>query len=88
MTSYEETEELVMSVNRAYQSRDIEIKQALKLRKQMTQAMNAELKPCIDADYWCETCGSHSHKEHPVTGYCFICNTDNWKREKIADVGL
>lgn len=32
----------------------------------------------IHSDEECETCGSHL--EHPITGYCFVCDTDNWER--------
>lgn len=87
MTPYEQTEKTVMSVIRAYRSKDPDIKQALKLRKQYAKSLNKDLKPEIDKNYWCETCGSHSHQEHPVTGYCFICDTDNWIREKDANIG-
>lgn len=51
-------------------------------RIQKTRKDNKELKPSIDKCYWCETCGSHSHEAHPITGYCFVCNTDNWEPEK------
>lgn len=51
-----------------------------------TMEENKNLKPSIDTRYWCETCGSHSHQEHPKTGYCFHCNTDNWEPENFRDV--
>ena len=31
-------------------------------------------------------CGSHSHQEHPRTGYCFHCNTDNWEPENFRNI--
>ncbi len=55
-------------------------------RIQKTREKNKELKPIIDKSYWCETCGSHSHEYHPVTGYCFHCNTDNWEPESYRDI--
>lgn len=42
----------------------------------------------IDYNYWCTTCGSHSHKEDSKTAYCWHCNTDNWVKEDEADVGI
>ena len=51
-----------------------------------TMEENKDLKPYIDTRYWCGTCGSHSHQEHPKTGYCFHCNTDNWELENFRDV--
>ena len=52
-----------------------------------TAENNKGLKPCIDdTQYWCETCGSHSHQEHPKTGYCFHCNTDNWEPENFRNI--
>lgn len=41
-----------------------------------------------DDNYWCATCGSHSHKKDSETGYCWHCDTDNWVREDGADVGI
>lgn len=87
MTPYELTEKTIMSVVRAYQSKDPKVKEALKLRKKYVKSLNKDIQPEIDENYWCETCGSHSHKEHPVSGYCFICDTDNWIREKGANIG-
>lgn len=39
---------------------------------------NAGLTPCINTDYWCETCGSTTGESHPDTSYCFICDSDDW----------
>ncbi|MDD6210551.1 MAG: hypothetical protein PUB21_08105 [Bacteroidales bacterium] len=83
--TYEETETIVMSVRRAYRSKDPKIKEALKQRKAETKALNKGLQPTIDDEYYCETCGSHSHKENPTTGYCYICNTDNWEKEEYQE---
>lgn len=40
----------------------------------------------IDDNYWCATCGSHSHKKDSETGYCWHCDTVNWVKEDGADV--
>lgn len=29
-------------------------------------------------EYYCGTCGAKDGAEHPKTGYCFHCDTDNW----------
>ena len=79
---YDESEKIVTSVRSAYKSRKINIKDALKYRISETKKINKDITPYIDTDYFCETCGSHSHKCDPNTGYCFICNTDNWEPEK------
>lgn len=79
---YDESERIVTSVRSAYKSKEENIINALKYRKKETRKLNKGVEPCIDAEYFCETCGSHSHKCDPVTGYCFICNTDNWEPEK------
>lgn len=55
-------------------------------RIQKIREENKELEPDIDERYWCETCGSHSHEANPNTGYCFVCNTDNWEPENYRDV--
>lgn len=42
-------------------------------------ADNVGLEPYISEEdrYVCGTCGTRN-KAHPVTSYCFICDTDNW----------
>lgn len=35
----------------------------------------------MDDNYWCATCGSHSHKKDSKTGYCWYCDTVNWVKE-------
>lgn len=47
--------------------------------KEVAKIKNKGLTPDIDTDYYCLTCGSRTGEEHPETGYCFICNTDNWE---------
>ena len=64
-----------------------ELKTILADRISITAKNNKSLKPrADDTQYWCETCGSHSHQEHPRTGYCFHCNTDNWEPENFRDI--
>ncbi len=53
---------------------------ALTLRKEAIKKENEGVvsityKP-NGAPIKCKTCGST--REHPITGYCFICDTDNW----------
>lgn len=85
---YDDSERIVMSVPRAYRNKKKEIQAALKFRIEETEKINLGITPYIDDEYWCETCGSHSHKCHPDSDYCFICNTDNWKAEDGVDVGI
>ena len=42
----------------------------------------------MDDNYWCATCGSHSHKKDSKTGYCWHCDTVNWVKEDGKDVGI
>ena len=42
----------------------------------------------MDDNYWCATCGSHSHKKDSKTGYCWYCDTVNWVKEDGKDVGI
>lgn len=72
-----ELEKVLMSQRRAYKC--FNLKEFIKERKKRVKMQNKDLIPCIDERYWCETCGSRSHKCHPDTSYCFICDTDNWK---------
>lgn len=48
----------------------------LEVRKREVAILNSDTEAII-SDCECETCGSM--QEHPDTGYCFICDTDNWK---------
>lgn len=54
--------------------------QALEARKEEIAEENKGVEPILSS-VKCETCGSV--KEHPKTGYCFICGTDNWKLERF-----
>lgn len=63
-----------------------DLSELLAERIQQTKNENRDIKPGIDERYWCETCGSHSHETHPITGYCFHCGTDNWEPENYRHI--
>lgn len=50
----------------------------LEERKIVVRERNKGLYPEYDDEYYCGTCGSKDGAEHPKTGYCFYCDTDNW----------
>lgn len=66
---------------RAFESKDPAIRKTLAFRIEETRKMNKDKIPYIDEDYYCETCGSHTHQCDPDSGNCFICNMDNWQSE-------
>ena len=70
-------EEVLISVRRAFEAEALI--PLLERRKEQVPILNAGVEPCIDKNYWCETCGSTTGECHPDTGYCFICDTDNWE---------
>lgn len=35
----------------------------------------------IDDLYYCESCGSHTHRCDSITGMCFECGADDWQPE-------
>jgi len=82
---YRDSEEILRTVRRAYESNDPIIKHALAYRIEETKKRNKDRDPIIDDEddeqYWCETCGSHSHQNDPDTSFCYVCNTDNWEPE-------
>lgn len=47
-------------------------------RKAVIKERNKGLSPEYDKEYYCGTCGAKDGAEHPKTGYCFHCDTDNW----------
>lgn len=49
-----------------------------KLIKAVIKERNKGLSPEYDKEYYCGTCGAKDGAEHPKTGYCFHCDTDNW----------
>lgn len=50
----------------------------LEERKAVIKERNKGLSPKYDKEYYCGTCGAKDGAEHPETGYCFHCDTDNW----------
>ena len=50
----------------------------LEERKAVVRVRNKGLFPEYDNEYYCGTCGAKDGAEHPRTGYCFHCDTDNW----------
>lgn len=69
-----------------FRSHDPKVKHLVGVLKEQAAIHNAGLTPSIDKEYYCETCGSHSGKCHPTTGYCFVCGTDNWKPVDYTNV--
>ena len=35
----------------------------------------------IDDRYWCQSCGSHTHRCDTSNGLCYECGADNWEPE-------
>jgi hypothetical protein len=61
-----------------FKSKDPRKMNILQERISLVRERNNGLIPCIDKEYFCETCGSKDGREHPDTAYCFYCDTDNW----------
>ena len=66
------------------------LKELLEDRMVRVAKMHEDKSYAYDTDdnYWCATCGSHSHKEDSMTGYCWYCDTVNWVKEDGKDVGI
>lgn len=64
------------------------LKELLEDRMARVAKMHEDKSYAYDTDdnYWCATCGSHSHKKDSETGYCWHCDTVNWVKEDGADV--
>lgn len=75
----ENFEKLIRTNARIYRSKDADVITELKQRKKAAKANNSDLRPCYDEHYKCLTCGTKG-QNHPLTGYCFICDTDNWEQ--------
>lgn len=69
-----------------FQSGDPKVQHLISLLKQEAARHNEGLAPSIDKDDYCETCGSRSGECHPKTGYCFVCDTDNWEPVNYRDL--
>ncbi len=68
---------LVCTSQWVYTKKDVDLKLVLKQIKKKIKILNKDLKPYIDSEYRCRTCGTKG-RYHPVTSYCFICDTDNF----------
>ena len=69
-----------------HRSRDPKMKFLVSVLKERATRLNAGLEPSVDKRYYCATCGSRSGKCHPDTGYCFLCDTDNWTPVNYNDL--
>ena len=71
-------EKQIYKVRKFYLSRNTDKMMMLEERKALVKERNKNIKPEYDKRYYCGTCGSKDGAEHPKTGYCFNCDTDNW----------
>lgn len=78
------TEKILKSVKYAYKEPGLQT--LLLQRIKETEEINKGQIPDINKNYWCATCGSHSHITDPKSGYCYICNTDNWEPEEDSKI--
>lgn len=77
---------MVSRGEKIYLSKDPGVIEFIENRKKRIRKQNEGVKPDIDKRYRCLTCNNRTGKEHPETGFCFICNTDNWERIKNYDL--
>ena len=68
----------IRKVRKFYLSRNPDKMMMLEERKAVIKERNKGLSPEYDKEYYCGTCGAKDGAEHPKTGYCFHCDTDNW----------
>lgn len=71
-------EKQIRKVRKFYLSRNPDKMMMLEERKVAIKERNKGLSPEYDKEYYCGTCGAKDGAEHPKTGYCFYCDTDNW----------
>lgn len=71
-------EKQIHKVRKFYLSRNTDKMMMLEERKAVVKERNKSIQPEYDKRYYCGTCGSKDGAEHPKTGYCFYCDTDNW----------
>lgn len=71
-------EKEINKVRKFYLSRNPDKMAMLEERKIIVSERNKGIKPEFDKRYYCSTCGSEDGAEHPKSGYCFHCDTDNW----------
>lgn len=81
-TTGERFDEMVKSGKKIYLSRNPFLKNHLIQVKSEAAKSNANLTPYVDdrGGSKCNTCGS-VNLAHPITSYCFVCDTDNWEAE-------
>lgn len=63
---------------KVYEIDNNNIRKSLSCLKKLVAIENKSLEPYIDDEYICDTCGTIG-TENPISGYCFICDTDNWR---------
>lgn len=68
----------IHKVRKFYLNRNPDKMMMLEERKAVIKERNKGLSPEYDKEYYCGTCGAKDGAEHPKTGYCFHCDTDNW----------
>ena len=71
-------EKQIHKVRKFYLSRNPDKMMMLEERKEVVKERNKGLSPEYDKEYYCGTCGAKDGAEHPKSGYCFHCDTDNW----------
>lgn len=71
-------EKQIHKVRKFYLSRNPDKMMMLEERKAVVKERNRGLSPEYDKEYYCGTCGAKDGAEHPKSGYCFHCDTDNW----------
>jgi rubrerythrin len=85
-TLQQEFNRLVRTSERVYTRKYLRV--ILRAKKKAAKIANKGLKPEIlptdgSADiYQCLTCGT-VNRSHPVTSYCFVCDTDNFQFYKL-----
>jgi len=65
-----------------FKKKDEFSKKLLKARREVIKKRFSDITPDVDADFICDTCGSRNGECHPDSGFCFLCDTDNWRRIK------
>ncbi|MGL5689745.1 MAG: hypothetical protein ACRDD8_02900 [Bacteroidales bacterium] len=60
------------------EDRTVLVKKRISYISKYRRESGKDIKPYIDKDYICATCGSTSGKCDNDTSYCYHCDTDNW----------
>lgn len=79
-------DQMVKRNEKIYLCKAPEIILYLKSIKQQAKIDNKGVIPFVEFHsegiiYKCDTCGT-VNKSHPITSYCFVCDTDNWRQVK------